>query len=262
VSNRKKRDERAARAAQMRRERQRTETRRTRLITGAIVAVVVALIVGVGVAVFASQRGDGEAPAEITSEHGFLYSAETIGAEKTEAGAPVDVVFYEDFICPACKAWEEQVGSYVESEVQKGLLSVEYRPISFLDDMSSTDYSSRAANAAACVFESDGTETFHEYHDLLFANQPPENSAGLDDTQLNDLAAQAGADDVQSCIENRDFGDFVAEANDEASQNNVVSTPTILVEGEVLEGAEENSVPTLQDLVEAVIAARAEKSGS
>lgn len=260
MSNRKKRDERTARAAQLRRERERAQARRTRLVTGSIVAVVVVVIVTAGVAIFASERGDGESPAEMTSQHGIVYSAETIDAEATEAGEPVKVVFYEDFICPACKGWEEQVGGYIDEQVKSGLLSVEYRPIAYLDDKSTTDYSSRAANAAACVFDSEGTEVFHEFHDLLFDNQPAEGGPGLDDSALVDLAAEAGADDVESCIENGDFGDWVVEANDLASQNNVVSTPTIYVAGEELEGAEANAVPTLQDLVAAVISARADKS--
>jgi protein-disulfide isomerase len=258
VSNRKKRDDRAARAARMRQERERAQARRTRLVTGSIVAAVVVLVVAAGVAIFASGRGDGEAPAEMTDEFGIVYSADAIGAEGSGEDEPVEVVFYEDFICPACKGWEEQVSGYVDEQVESGALRVEYRPIAFLDDASTTDYSSRAANAAACVFDNDGTEVFHEYHDLLFDNQPAEGGPGLDDAQLIDLAAQAGADDVESCVENQDFEDWVVDANDQASQNNVVSTPTILVEGEGLVGADENSVPTLQDLVDAVTAARAE----
>lgn len=263
MSNRKKRDERASRAAQMRREREQVQARRTRLITGTIVAVAVALVVAVGVGIFASQRGDAEAPVEMTSEHGFLYSAETLGSEPETEVEPVEVVFYEDFICPACKSWEDQVGGYVEDQVEQGLISVEYRPIAFLDDASQgTEYSTRAANAAACVFESEGPEVFHNFHDLLFANQPAENTPGLTDTQLNDLAAEAGADDVQSCIEGRDFEDWVVDANDNASQNNVVSTPTIYVDGKELQGSDEDSVPTAQHLIEAVIAARAGNTGS
>lgn len=257
MSNRKKRDDRAARAAQMRRERERADARRTRLITGSIVAVIVVMVVAVGVAVFARGGGDGEAPSGTTDDFGYLYSAETTGVEEAQTDDPVEVVFYEDFICPACGGWEEQVSGYVKDNVSKGLISVEYRPIAFLDKFSEgSEYSTRAANAAACVFDSEGIEAFHEYHDLLFTNQPAENTPGLDDTQLNQLAAEAGADDVESCIEDRSYEDWVRDANDEASKNNVVSTPTIYVDGEVLEGAEAGTVPSIEDLISAVIAAR------
>ena len=265
MSNRKKRDERRSRGEQMRRERERAESRRTRLTVGAIVAAIVVIIVGAGALVFASQGGGGgEAPHSMTSDFGIVYSADSIGSTDTVAGVkPVHVVFYEDFICPACKAFEDQVGTYVQDQVKRGVISVEYRPIAFLDDASTTDYSSRAANAAICVYNSAGAAAFHKFHDILYANQPSEGSAGLDDSTLNQMAEQAGADDVQSCIDNQDFSGTVSDATDAASQNNVVQTPTILVDGKELEAAEgENAIPTLQDLVKAVLAASAKSAGA
>jgi protein-disulfide isomerase len=264
VSNRKKRDERTSRGAQLRRERERAETRRTRLTVAAIVAAIVVIIVGAGALVFASQGGGGgKAPSELTNDFGIVYSAESIGSTDTVAGVkPVEVVFYEDFICPACKAFEDQVRSYVEDQVKRGVISVEYRPIAFLDDASTTDYSSRAANAAFCVYDSSGAAAFHKFHDILYANQPSEGSAGLDDSTLNQMAGQAGADDVQSCIDNQDFGGTVTDATDAASQNNVVQTPTILVNGKELEAAAgKDSIPTLQDLVQAVLTASSSSAG-
>ena len=257
MSNRKKRDERTSRAAQMRRERERAESRRTTLTVGAIVAAVVVIIVAAGAAIFASQRGGGgEAPHNMTSDFGIVYSADSIGSTEQVPGVkPVKVVFYEDFICPACKEFEDQVGGYVKEQVKLGVISVEYRPIAFLDDASTTDYSSRAANAAICVYNSEGAEAFHKFHDLLYANQPSEGSAGLDDATLNQVAQEAGADDVESCIDNQDFSGTVADATDAASQNNVVQTPTIFVDGQELQAAEEGSVPTLRDLANAVLAA-------
>src|SRR5262245_29262213 len=242
----------------MRRERERAESRRTTLTVGAIVAAVVVIIVAAGAAIFASQRdgGGGETPHNMTSDFGIVYSADSIGSTKQVSGVkPVKLVFYEDFICPACKQFEDQVGSYVKEQVKLGAISVEYRPIAFLDDASTTDYSSRAANAAICVYNSEGAEAFHNFHDLLYANQPSEGSAGLDDSTLNQVAQEAGADDVESCIDNQDFSGTVADATDAASQNNIVQTPTIFVDGQELQAAEEGSVPTLQDLVNAVLAA-------
>ena len=258
MSNRKKRDQRQARAAQLRRDRQRAETRRNRIVVGSIVAAVVVVVVATAVAIAYNQQGGGDAPSgEITAEYGFVYSAESIDSDqRSEELTPVEVVLYEDFICPACGQFEQQVGSYIEEQVSIGAISVEYRPIAFLDRMSTTDYSSRAVNAAACVFDNEGADTFHEFHDLLFANQPPEGGAGLSDDELTALAEQAGADEVDSCISDGEFDGWVEEANDSASQNNVVSTPTVYVAGEEVNGAG-GGVPSLQDLLNAVLAASA-----
>lgn len=260
MSNRKKRDDgRTARAAQMRRERERADTRRTQLTVGAIVAAIVVVIVAAGAAIFASERGGGGAtPHELTKDFGIVYSAQTIGSDQAVKGVtPVKVVFYEDFQCPTCRAWEQQVGSYVKQHVDLGVISVEYRPIAILDAASTTDYSSRAANAAFCVFNSQGAAAFHSFHDILYANQPAEGSAGLDDSTLNQMAEQAGADDVQSCIDNQDFSGTVTDATDAASQNNIVETPTIFVDGKELKGPEPNTAPGLPELANAVLAAGA-----
>lgn len=257
MSNRRKRDQRLSRGAAMRRERERAEARRN-LTVAAIVAAIVAIIVAAGALVFALQRGGGgETPHEMTSDYGIVYSADSIGSdEKVEGVKPVKLVFYEDFICPACKAFEDQVGSYVEDQVKLGVISVEYRPIAYLDQASTTDYSSRAANAAACVYDSAGVEAFQRFHDILYANQPPEGGPGLDDETLTQMADQVGAD-VESCIDNQEFEDVVIDATDAASQNNVVETPTILVAGKELESSQENTVPSLEDLVNAVLSAGA-----
>lgn len=260
MSNRKKRDDpRTARATQMRRERERADTRRTQLTVGAIVAAIVVIIVAAGAAIFASERGGGgETPHDLTKDFGIVYSAQSIGSDQAVKGIkPVKVVFYEDFQCPTCRAWEQQVGSYVKQHVDLGVISVEYRPIAILDAASTTNYSSRSANAAFCVFNSKGPAAFHTFHDILYANQPAEGSAGLDDSTLNQMAEQAGADNVSSCIDNQDFSGTVTDATDAASQNNIVQTPTIFVDGKELKGPEPNTAPGLPELADAVLAAGA-----
>jgi len=221
------------------------------------VAAVVAIIVLTGVAIsYNARSGTVSEPAGTTSAYGIVYSAATIGATPTSGAAkPVHLVFYEDFQCPICKAWETEVGSYVDQQVKNGALSVEYRPIAILDDSSTTQYSTRSANAAACVFNEAGAKAFHTIHGLLYQNQPPEGSDGLPDSQLIEFAHQAGATGAASCINGLDYKNWVANATDQASQNNVVGTPTILVNGQELTGAG-GGVPTLQDFTDAINAAQ------
>ena len=99
------------------------------------------------------------------------------------------------------------------------------------------DYSSRAANALAVVLDASGPEVAKKFHDLLFENQPAEGSAGLSD-------AQAGLDSrsrparprrpVQPGIEDRTFGQWVENVNDQASKDGVNSTPTVKIDGKVV----------------------------
>ncbi|MEP6666347.1 MAG: thioredoxin domain-containing protein [Nocardioidaceae bacterium] len=132
-----------------------------------------------------------------------------------------------------CRAFEQALGPTITDDVDSGTIKVEYRPMAFLDDKSTTKYSSRALETAACALDRDGRHAFFALHDLLYDHQPAEGSAGLADSELADLAVQAGADKsaVESCQSDGTFAGWVADVTDQASQDGVTGTPTILVDG-------------------------------
>ena len=163
------------------------------------------------------------------------------------------MVAYEDFLCPVCGAFEAETGSWLADQVAAGQIELEYRPIAILDESSSTDYSTRAANAAACVADQAGPEAYVAMHGELFAQQPAEGGPGLPDDTLVELAVKAGAeqDAVSSCIEDGTFEDWVAQVTDRASDDGVTGTPTVLVDDEqVAPGASPRST-TLKQAVDA-----------
>ena len=100
------------------------------------------------------------------------------GAE-AEAGKPVKVVALHRLHLPRL---QELRGARTTRPLTKlrneGKITVEYRPLGFLDSRSTTNYSSRAANAAACVVN-ESPEKYSDFVDLLFDKQPAEGSAGL-----------------------------------------------------------------------------------
>jgi protein-disulfide isomerase len=150
-----------------------------------------------------------------------------------KAGAPVKVVIYEDFQCPICRDFEQQSGPTLRSLVDAGTVQVAYRPIAILDRFSSTRYSTRSLSSVGCVVDA-RPAAFVAYHDLLFANQPPENSAGLPDARLAALAKQAGAD-VSGCVTARRYEGWAFRVTEQASKDGVTGTPTVLVDGTPLE---------------------------
>ena len=226
MSNRRKTTDQVRR---MRAKQAAQERRRRALIIGGVVAVVLAVVVGTAIAIQSQRAKDtsGEAPQGATSSYGVL---------RGEASAPVEVVVYEDFQCPACKAVEESTGSVLSSFVDDGTIRVEYRPIAFLDRASTTDYSSRAAETAACTLDQAGSDVWVTLHGLLFEQQPAEGTAGLDDATLASMAAEAGADEdaIAQCQDDDTFTGWVAAATDQASQDGVNQTPTYFVDGEQL----------------------------
>lgn len=230
-------------------ERARADRRRRLVMTGVVLGVLV-LVVGIGAAVQLGRSGG-------TPDAGSAAPAGTVdryAVPRGDASAPVRLTLYEDFQCPACRATEAYLRTTIAQLVDEGRIRVLYRPIAFLDNASTTDYSSRALGAAACVLEDAGTGAYLRMHDLLYANQPPEGGAGLDDSRLADIAGRAGADRaaVAACMDEGRFEGWVAAATDQASKNGVNATPTILVDGEQLQlTQDEDPKVTLRRAVQA-----------
>ncbi len=176
------------------------------------------------------------------------------GAE-AEAGKPVKVVIYVDFICPVCKNFEAQYEEQLTQLRNDGKVTVEYRPLGFLDGRSTTNYSSRAANAAACVVN-ESPEKYKEFVDALFAKQPAEGTAGLSDNELKSMATDVGAKSIDSCIENKTYRPFVKHATLEAAAIGVTGTPTVFVDGKQW-GKGESAQTPFEQFLQAAIDAKA-----
>lgn len=232
ASKKDKAAERAERAAALLRE-QRARERRRNLITGGVVAVVLAVLIVVGVLI--SRSGNVEAPT--ASDYGVAIG---------DTDAPHELVIYEDFLCPACGAFEAQTNEQLEELAADGKVFVDYRPFILLDQLG--DYSARATSAFGVVLEEAGPEVAKEFHDLLFAEQPEEGAEPYPDADwLVEKAVEAGATeaDVRPGIE-EGVTDFAEEATDEAQDANVSSTPTVILDGDTFNGSIEELFAELE----------------
>jgi protein-disulfide isomerase len=226
------------RLAELAERRRQLADRRLRL-TGALAGVLLVLVTGVGIGVQAarSATGDGPTPQSVTLADGI-----TVG--RSSARIAIDV--YTDPQCPACARFEAEVGAALADWADSGTARVNYHVVAFLDTASTDRYSSRAANALYCGADAG---VFPGYQQLVFANQPPEGSAGLSYDQLVQLGRQAGATGAtfETCVRNRPYADFVAQITDQASRNGVLSTPTVLVDGNPVQPATLASVRAAVD---------------
>jgi len=155
---------------------------------------------------------------------------------EAEAGKPVKVVAYIDFICPVCKRFETTYGESLTNLRNEGKISLEYRALGFLDQQSTTNYSSRAANAAACVVNT-SPEKYADFFNLLFERQPAEGSAGISDKDLKAMATEVGAANIDSCIDSKQYRPWVKVATQEAAAIGVTGTPTVFVDGKQWDGS-------------------------
>ena len=209
-------------------EAERARRRRTIAIQVGVVVLVVAAVIGG--TVIALQQGSDDAPSAapsgVTDSGGYVVG-------DPDAAVTVEVV--EDFQCPVCQAFEEASGGVLQDLAATDGVNVSYRGIAFLDRASSTEYSSRALNASACVIEAADTEVWTDFHQQLYLQQPPEGGAGLPDSELVAIAEAAGADGVESCIRDRTYDAWVESTTDAAFDEGVTGTPTVYVDGEVVE---------------------------
>ena len=149
----------------------------------------------------------------------------------------VAIQVYYDYLCPNCGVFEERNGDQLRAWIETGAATVEYHPIAVFSGPS--QYSLRAANAAACVADA-SPNAFFAFHEALFADQPAESTSGYSDDELVEMAEAAGANRVESCIHGERFFPWVKAATQRAVKGpiggtdveKVDSTPTIIVNGQ------------------------------
>ncbi|MCD2158145.1 DsbA family protein [Rhodococcus cerastii] len=199
------------------------------VIKAGVTSVVVGLILAVGIAVFI-KRSHREAPAPAAIPAAFTTSG---GLTFGDAEAAVSVSVTEDFQCPACRQFEVNVGPVLTELTTTGLISVEDHPIAFLDQASTTQYSTRAANAAACVAEID-RDKWQAWKTAMFEAQPAEGGPGLTDDEIVDIAAKVGvvSPDLETCVSSRRYDDWVSTITKAALENGIKGTPYVTVNGE------------------------------
>lgn len=222
ATNKQKR-ERLARAEQERRQHEQ-QARRQRAVRTTVLAVGVILVVVVAVLAYVWLTDDEPVvtPDGVTADGGVRYSAAgDTGGNKSPAEA-VEVVVYEDPLCPHCREFEDEHGQYLQDAADRGEISLEYRPIAFVSDDSVAPI-----NASACVLDAAGPRAFVEFHDAMFAGEDT-------DRDLTGLAADvdAGGSAVADCIESGRHDGWVDKVTSDASDAGVEATPTILVDGE------------------------------
>jgi protein-disulfide isomerase len=206
------------------------ERRRNRTLWTSAIAVTVLLMAGlIGWGVWSGQRaGDYTAPAGASSD----------GTGVVVGSGPVTIDLYEDFICPACGQFEQQAGATIDQLVADGRVRVVYHPVAYLDQYSTTDYSTRSSAASGCAAEGG---KFREYTKVLFERQPPEGGPGLSDDELINIGVGVGLDQESfgTCLRDGTYRPWTRHVTDAASRAGINGTPTVLVAGERVQASAE-----------------------
>jgi protein-disulfide isomerase len=174
------------------------------------------------------------------------------GTAMGDPNAPVVIDVFEDFQCPACRIYTEEVETRLaETYVATGQVYYVFHQYPFLDSASVTKESHQAANASMCAAEQG---LFWEYHDILFANWNSENAGAFTDGRLVAFAEALDLDMelFTACFEDNRYRDEIQADYDLGTEMGVTGTPSVFVNGvHVTPGF----VPGFDDVRQAVEAA-------
>ncbi len=112
------------------------------------------------------------------------------------------------------------------------MVRVGYQHFAFLGDESQW-----SAEASECAAEQNA---FWEYHDALFAGQSGENQGAFNKDKLKGFAAGLGLDSsaFDECLDSGKYATLVANQTQYLQSLGVQSTPTFVVNGQALVGAQ------------------------
>lgn len=194
--------------------------RRKLIIGGAVVVVLLIAVIG-GVLIYNNQKNDTEGKAiqalppsssqqAATSDIPVTRDGGVVVVGKSTAKVTLDV--YEDFLCPACGAFEKAYSGAIEQHVADGSVQVRYHMLPMLNDRSDPPgYSMDSANAGLCAADAG---QFPAFHKSLYNDQPEEGSRGWDDQQLAKLGEDLGitSKDFATCVTSGKY-DSVVQSN-------------------------------------------------
>ena len=143
---------------------------------------------------------------------------------------PVRVDAFIDFLCPFCRQFELSSAPTLADLIREKLISLVYHPMNFLDQASTTNYSTRAAAASGCAADQG---RFLGYAQALFQRQPAEGGPGLTDAELAGIGRDIGLPDAAfaSCVTEGLYLDWPAYVTARATALGVEGTPTVVVAG-------------------------------
>ena len=195
------------------------------LIIGAIVLIGIAAIVTLVV------RNNNEnaslansvvnAPVGVT-EDGFYY--------KGNPDAPIKVVKYSDYQCPACAAYVRNLSAVIEQEyIETGLVQFIYHEFPLAQHSNAIP----AGVAARCA----GVQgNYWGMHNILFARQsewsPAASAGGIFSRYAGELGLNTEA--FGACMTDEAVIGAVAAAGQAATAGQVPATPTFMVNGQMV----------------------------
>ena len=195
-------------------------------------ALAVVAVVGIGAIAYVASRPKG---AATTVEPAAVAAGEPQGYLLGKADAPVQVIEFADFECPACA----QFATLAEPDVKKRLIEpglISYRFYDFPLSIHKNTW--QASNAAACA---DEQGKFWEMHDMLFDQQDRWNGQATSRPkgQFEGYAKAIGLDVAkwEACYDAQKYQARIKANEQFAVKRGAGQTPTFVIGNKMIGGA-------------------------
>lgn len=212
-----------------------------------IMPIPVALLIGIIIGMQIPTPGEQAAtPPAATVQPGETpaqeQQAQKINVERRDANdptavgdidAPITMVSYSDFQCGYCAKWaNDSLPTLIEQYVDAGKMRIEYRDIMFFGENS--------RQSAELAIAAGKQDKYQEFHDMLFADGATAKNADFSADGIKAMAKTIGVDHQQfvSDAASDETKALVQKNHDEATNLGVTGTPTFLVNGSPLVGAQ------------------------
>jgi protein-disulfide isomerase len=256
------------------RDAHRKRERRNRwILQGGIAGGIVVILIVIAVILFSSISPATAGPLNMQSDGITIGKAakavltpavpangQPTATQRNKKSSVVSIRIYVDFLCPTCGQFERANRDQINSWLQDGAATLEIHPIAVLDRVSlGSSYSTRAANAAACVANY-SPDNFWAFTQAMYAQQPKEQAAGFTNSQILSKAQGAGVanmSQITSCVNSQKFKSWVTDATQRAQAGPlpdsnvkaVAAPPVIIVDGLQYQAADYGSAADFQAFV-------------
>ena len=156
--------------------------------------------------------------------------------------ATVTVVEYSDFQCPFCKRGKDMLPELLKT--YDGKIRIAYKQL----PLRNHNWAKPAAIASVCAYQQ-GNDKFWEFHDLVFDNQR-EIELETSENIFKGYAKDIGLDPQKfdACLADDAVAARVDGEVEEAISIGVQSTPTFVVNGMIVQGANPDGLKSAIDL--------------
>jgi protein-disulfide isomerase len=170
-----------------------------------------------------------------------------------DPNAPVLIVEYGDYQCPFCKRFAiNDYPKLIQDYITTGKARLEFRqfPIIGSNSDGSIDQSGESFMAAEAAVCANDQGKFWPMHDLLYENSVGEFKGSFTIERLKQIAALVPGLDTTAfaaCLDGGSHTQDILNSASEATTSGVNSTPTFIVEGQKVSGADYDRLKSVVD---------------